>query len=205
MHVGTDFLKLPPVTGQYWSLFQCSMLGTGGTCGGSRWGGCPHRTPRIEEEQLPLGCLLVPPLLGESGGLGLRGSEAEAGGRLGIHKGGQPWLWIRAWSLGRRADGRSGKEQQSVPLGRTWKAVMSGLRRTVSAMRFERARGSLLRRMDLVMRTRAMVVPGGQVTAELVGMAVSWNVCPSGREHPRVPAGPVTAAILSQAKGQADP
>ena len=32
MHVGTDFLKLPPVTGQYWSLFQCSMLGTGGTC-----------------------------------------------------------------------------------------------------------------------------------------------------------------------------
>ena len=32
MHVGTDFLKLPPVAGQYWSLFQCSMLGTGGTC-----------------------------------------------------------------------------------------------------------------------------------------------------------------------------
>ena len=32
MHVGTDFLKLPPVTGQYWSLFQCSMPGTGGTC-----------------------------------------------------------------------------------------------------------------------------------------------------------------------------
>ena len=32
MHVGTNFLKLPPVTGQYWSLFQCSMLGTGGTC-----------------------------------------------------------------------------------------------------------------------------------------------------------------------------
>ena len=35
MHVGTDFLKLPPVTGQYWSLFQCSVLGTGGTCVGS--------------------------------------------------------------------------------------------------------------------------------------------------------------------------
>ena len=34
MHVGTDFPKLPPVTGQYWSLFQCSMLGTGGTCVG---------------------------------------------------------------------------------------------------------------------------------------------------------------------------
>ena len=32
MHVGTDFLKLPPATGQYWSLFQYSMLGTGGTC-----------------------------------------------------------------------------------------------------------------------------------------------------------------------------
>ena len=32
MHVGTDFLKLPPATGQYWSLFQCSMQGTGGTC-----------------------------------------------------------------------------------------------------------------------------------------------------------------------------
>ena len=32
MHIGTDFLKLPPVTGQYWSLFQCPMLGTGGTC-----------------------------------------------------------------------------------------------------------------------------------------------------------------------------
>ena len=32
MHVGTHFLTLPPVTGQYWSLFQCSMLGTGGTC-----------------------------------------------------------------------------------------------------------------------------------------------------------------------------
>ena len=49
-----------------------------------------------------------------------------------------------------------------------------------------------------------MVVPGGQVTAELVAMAVSWNVYPSGREQPRVPAGPVTAAIQSQAKGQAD-
>ena len=36
MHVGTDFLKLPPVTGQYWSLFQCSVLGTGGTCDGTR-------------------------------------------------------------------------------------------------------------------------------------------------------------------------
>ena len=35
MHVGTDFLKLPPVTGQYWSLFQCSMPGTGGTCDGN--------------------------------------------------------------------------------------------------------------------------------------------------------------------------
>ena len=32
MHVGTDFLRLQPVTGQYWSIFQCSMLGTGGTC-----------------------------------------------------------------------------------------------------------------------------------------------------------------------------
>ena len=43
MYVGTDFLKLPPVTGQYWSLFQCSMLGTGGTCEcsfnlGAGWG-----------------------------------------------------------------------------------------------------------------------------------------------------------------------
>ena len=80
---------------------------------------------------------------------------------------------------------------------------MSGLRRTVSAMRSERAQGSLSRRMDLGMRTRPMVVPVGQVTAELVGMAVSWKVCPSGREQPPVPAGPVTAAIQSQAKGQA--
>ena len=54
------------------------------------------------------------------------------------------------------------------------------------------------------MRTRPMPVPGGQVTAELVAMAVSWNVCPSGREQPRVPAGPVTAAIQSQANGQTD-
>ena len=54
------------------------------------------------------------------------------------------------------------------------------------------------------MRTRPMLVPGGQVTAELVAMAVSWNVCPSGREQPRVPAGPVTAAIQSQANGEAD-
>ena len=81
--------------------------------------------------------------------------------------------------------------------------MISGLRRTVSAMRSERAQGSLSRRMDLVMRTRPMLVPGGQVTAEFVGMAVSWNGCPSGREQPRVPAGPVTAAIQSQAKGQA--
>ena len=42
------------------------------------------------------------------------------------------------------------------------------------------------------------------VTAAFVAMAVSWNVCPSGREQPRVPAGPVTAAIQSQANGQAD-
>ena len=54
------------------------------------------------------------------------------------------------------------------------------------------------------MGTRPMLVPGGQVTAALVAMAVSWNVCPSGREQPRVPAGPVTAAIQSQANGQAD-
>ena len=54
------------------------------------------------------------------------------------------------------------------------------------------------------MRTRPMLVPGGEVTAELVAMAVSWNVCPSGREQPHVPAGPVTAAIQSQANGQAD-
>ena len=81
---------------------------------------------------------------------------------------------------------------------------MSGLQRTVSAMRSERAQGSLSRRMDLVMRTRTMVVPGGQVTAELVWMAVSWNAYISGKEQPRVPAGPVTAAIQSQAKGQAD-
>ena len=64
MHVGTDFLKLPPVTGQYWSLFQCSMLGTGGTCDAhtpqqpsQEWGGAsetraqvhtptPHTPPR---------------------------------------------------------------------------------------------------------------------------------------------------------------
>ena len=41
MHVGTDFLKLPPVTGQYWSLFQCSMLGTSGTC-------VPQRRSRLD-------------------------------------------------------------------------------------------------------------------------------------------------------------
>ena len=44
------------------------------------------RVSSLEEEQLPLGCLLVPPLLGENGRLGLRGSEAEGGGRLGIHR-----------------------------------------------------------------------------------------------------------------------
>ena len=54
------------------------------------------------------------------------------------------------------------------------------------------------------MRTRSMLVPGGQVTAKLVGIAVSLNVCPSGREQPRVPVGPVTAAIQSQAKGKED-
>ena len=57
---------------------------------------------------------------------------------------------------------------------------MSGLRCTVSAMRSERAHRSRSRRMDLVMRTRPMVVPGGQVTAELVWMAVSWNVLRKG-------------------------
>ena len=82
--------------------------------------------------------------------------------------------------------------------------MISGFRRTVSAIRSERAQGSLSRRMDFVMRTRLMLVPGGHVTAELVAMAVSWNVCPSGRKQPRVPAGPVTAAIQSQANGQAD-
>ena len=82
--------------------------------------------------------------------------------------------------------------------------MISGLRRTVSAMRSERAQGSLSRSMDLVMRTRPMLVPGGQVTAELVAMAVSWNVFPSGREQPRVPARPVTAAIQSQANGHVD-
>ena len=53
------------------------------------------------------------------------------------------------------------------------------------------------------MRTRPMLVPRGQVTAALVAIAVSWKVCSSGREQPRVPAGPVTAAIQSQANGQA--
>ena len=102
--------------------------------------------------------------------------------------------------------GGQGHQQGGIvaPLGRTWKAVMSGFRRPVSAMRSERAHGSLSRKMDLVMRTRPMLVPGGQVTAELVWMAVSRNVCPSLREEPRVPAGPVTVAIQSQGKGRAD-
>ena len=46
MHVGADFLKLPPVTGQYWSLFQCSMLGTGGTCES------PRSSPRLSGSQV---------------------------------------------------------------------------------------------------------------------------------------------------------
>ena len=76
------------------------------------------------------------------------------------------------------------KEEQSAPLGRTWKAVLLGLRRTISAIRCERAHGSLSRRMDLVMRTGPKVMPGGQVTAELVGMAVWWNVRPpEGSSH----------------------
>ena len=37
----------------------------------------------------------------------------------------------------------------------------------------------------------------------VVGMEVSWNVCPSEREQPGVPARPVTAAIQSQATGVA--
>ena len=84
--------------------------------------------------------------------------------------------------------GGQGLQQGGVvrSAGRTWKPVISGLRRPVSAMRSERSQGSLLRRMDLVMRTRPMLVAGGQVTAELVAMAVSWNVCPSGRDVPFV-------------------
>ena len=113
-------------------------------------------------------------------------------------------MWIRAWSLGRRLDKDSSKEEQFAPLGHTLKAVRSGLRRAVSAKRSERAQGFLSRRMDLVMRTRPLVVPGGQVTVQLVGMAVSWNVCLSRREESRVPPGPVTAIIQSQAKRQAN-
>ena len=33
-----------------------------------------------------------------------------------------------------------------------------------------------------------------------LGMAVSWNVCHSGSEQPRVPTGPLTAAVQSQAR-----
>ena len=62
MHVGTDFLKLPPVTGQYWSLFQCSVLGTGGTC--DLMGSPIHRTaaepPRLHAWHLAWGLSLPP-------------------------------------------------------------------------------------------------------------------------------------------------
>ena len=117
---------------------------------------------------------------------------------------GVPWGIMGCFLCGKGGCSCAGRGFLGGTLGRTWKAVKSGLRCTRSPMTSERAQGSLSRRMDLVMRTRPMVVPVGQVTAELVGMVVSWNVCPSGREQPRVPVGPMTAAIQFQAKGQAD-
>ena len=75
MHVGTDFLKLPPVTGQYWSLFQCSMLGTSGTCGVLNW--LAQLLTQIEEvgrwpTLLAQGYTSLIPKPGEEGPLGTR-------------------------------------------------------------------------------------------------------------------------------------
>ena len=83
------------------------------------------------------------------------------------------WLWMQAWSLGMRVASDSTRDPKSPRVGRSWKAVMVGLRRTVSAMRSDSTQGSRLRTMDLVMRTRPMVVPAGQVTAVAVAATVS--------------------------------
>ena len=65
MHVGTDFLKLPPVTGQYWSLFQCSVLGTGGTCEATFWHLLAHLLSGKKNMKKRLfGAMLTPKLHG---------------------------------------------------------------------------------------------------------------------------------------------
>ena len=143
-----------------------------------------------------LAASLYHPSLWKVAGLGfVEAKRRVVGGSASTGRAAMYWLWIRAWSLGRRVDR---DVQQGGIVRSAWPHVESG------DVGVERAQGSLSRTMDLVMRNRPMVVPGGQVTAELVGMAVRWNVCPSGREQPRVPAGHVTAAIQAQAKGQAD-
>ena len=69
--------------------------------------------PRIEEEELPLCRLLVPPLLGESRRLGLRRSEAEGGGRLGVDRVRSHVMAMDPRVVARKA-GRQGLQQGGV-------------------------------------------------------------------------------------------
>ena len=63
---------------------------------------------------------------------------------------------------------------------------MVWLRCSVSAMGTDNTQGCRSRRTDLVMGTRPMVVPGGQVRAVAVGATVSWKAWALGREDPHV-------------------
>ena len=118
MHVGTDFLKLPPVTGQYWSLFQCSMLGTGGTCAGlstplaelpvgSPWGE-RNRFRTLRRDVAPAGALNEPMSLSQSEVMsyrqyGVMGGGREPFGQVDVlkvsHHGAIPVAWSRAMNV----------------------------------------------------------------------------------------------------------
>ena len=51
-------------------------------------------------------------------------------------------------------------------------ARCAGVRRTVSAIRSDRSYGSVLQRMGLGLRTPPIVLPGGQINADLGGILV---------------------------------
>ena len=73
--------------------------------------------PGVEEEQLPLGRVVVPGLPVEGGKLGLDGGEAEAGGGLGIHRMGSHVVAVDAGVVGGHAAGQRLNKGPIVPRG----------------------------------------------------------------------------------------
>ena len=82
---------------------------------GCRWVGSPPRIAGVQEEQLPLGRVLVPSLLAKGGGLGLRGGEAKTCRGVGIHRMRRHVVVVDAGVVARHAASQGLNKGPTVP------------------------------------------------------------------------------------------